>query len=33
MSWAYWGFSRCGFDAFDQKTEAWIEPLLKALVP
>ena len=33
MSWAYWGFWRCGFDAFDQKAQAWIEPLLKALVP
>ena len=33
MSWAYWGFWRCGFDAFDPKAEAWIEPLLKALVP
>ena len=33
MSWAYWGFWRCGFDAFDQSTENWTEPLLKALAP
>ena len=33
MSWAYWGFWRCGFDAFDQTTETWTEPLLKALIP
>ncbi len=33
MSWAYWGFWRCGFDAFDQETETWTEPLLRALAP
>jgi len=33
MSWAYWGFWRCGFDVFDQKTETWTEALLKALMP
>ena len=33
MSWAYWGFWRCGFDAFDEKEEHWSEPLLKALTP
>ncbi len=33
MSWAYWGFWRCGFDVFDQKAETWAEPLLKALIP
>jgi endoglucanase len=33
MSWAYWGFWRCGFDLFDAKTEDWREPLLKALLP
>ncbi len=32
MSFAYWGFWRCGFDLFDAKTETWREPLLKALV-
>ena len=33
MSWAYWGFWRCGFDVFDQKSETWTEALLKALIP
>jgi endoglucanase len=33
MSWAYWGFWRCGFDLFDAKTENWNAPLLKALLP
>jgi endoglucanase len=33
MSFAYWGFWRCGFDVFDAKTETWTEPLLKSLVP
>jgi endoglucanase len=33
MSFAYWGFWRCGFDAFDAKSESWTEPLLKALIP
>ncbi len=33
MSWAYWGFWRCGFDAFDEKSGSWNEPLLKALLP
>ncbi len=33
MSWAYWGFWRCGFDAFDGQSETWREPLLKALIP
>jgi len=33
MSWSYWGFWRCGFDAFDARAENWKEPLLKALVP
>lgn len=33
MSWAYWGFWRCGFDAFDAKTEDWTAPLVKALIP
>ena len=33
MSFAYWGFWRCGFDAFDTKSESWTEPLLKALIP
>jgi len=33
MSWAYWGFWRCGFDVFDAQTETFTEPLLKALVP
>jgi len=33
MSFAYWGFWRCGFDLFDAKTESWTEPLLRALVP
>jgi endoglucanase len=33
MSWAYWGFWRCGFDAFDEKTEQWRDRLLKALIP
>jgi endoglucanase len=33
MSWAYWGFWRCGFDAFEEKAESWTEPLLKALAP
>ncbi len=33
MSWAYWGFWRCGFDAFNEKTGDWTDPLLKALIP
>jgi hypothetical protein len=33
MSFAYLVFWRCGFDAFDTRTETWNEPLLKALVP
>jgi len=33
MSWAYWGFWRCGFDAFDENSENWTEPLVKALIP
>jgi endoglucanase len=33
MSWSYWGFWRCGFDAFDARAESWTEPLLKALAP
>ena len=33
MSWAYWGFWRCGFDAFDAEKEDWTAPLLKALIP
>lgn len=33
MSWAYWGFWRCGFDVFDAQTETWREPLLKAQIP
>ena len=33
MSFAYWGFWRCGFDVYDAKTETWTEPLLKSLVP
>lgn len=33
MSFAYWGFWRCGFDVFDARTETWTEPLLKSLVP
>jgi endoglucanase len=32
-SFAYWGFWRCGFDAFDAQSETWREPLLKALAP
>jgi endoglucanase len=33
MSWAYWGFWRCGFDLFDPATESFTTPLLSALVP
>ncbi|HEY2015760.1 MAG TPA: glycoside hydrolase family 5 protein [Bryobacteraceae bacterium] len=33
MSFAYWGFWRCGFDLYDPKTESWSTDLLKALVP
>ncbi len=33
MSWAYWGFWRCGFEAFDEERESWTEPLLKSLAP
>jgi endoglucanase len=33
MSWAYWGFWRCGFDVFDAQKEDWTAPLLKALLP
>jgi endoglucanase len=33
MSWSYWGFWRCGFDAFDARAENWTKPLLKALLP
>ena len=32
FSWAYWEFGS-GFGVYDREEKAWIEPILKALIP